>query len=230
MANKGETKCLKIFNVGHVHKVDKSKRFVLRPKTGKHNLKTTVSIGYILRDILHLADNKKEINYILKNREVVVDKKTILSKNYSVGFYDIIEIPKIDKYYKVTFKKNGEISLIEMNKDDTGYKLCKIISKKIVKKGEIQLKTNDGRTILTTNNAYKTKATIKYNLEDNTIKEYIPLEPKKEVFVVGGRHIGTKATILEIKESTMNKPSLIKLKTNDDEEIETTEKNVFVIN
>jgi small subunit ribosomal protein S4e len=229
MANKGETKCLKIFNVGRVHKINKSKIFVLRPSPGKHNLKTTVSIGYVIRDLLHLADNKKEINYIIQNREIIVDKKIVKSKNMPVGFYDIIEIPKLKKYYKVTFKENGEISLIEIKEEETKYKLCKIISKKLVKKGEIQLKTNDGRTILTTNNAYKTKATIKYDFEDNTIKEYIPLELKKEAFIVGGRHIGKKATIIEIKESRMNKPSLIRLKT-ENEEIETTEKNVFVIN
>lgn len=229
MANKGETKCLKIFNVGNVHKIDKSKIFVFRPKPGKHNLKTTVSIGYVLRDLLHLADNKKEINYIIKNRDVIVDKKIVKSKNLPIGFYDIVEIPRINKYYKVTLKQNGEISLIEIKEEDSKYKLCKILSKKLVKKGEIQLKTNDGRTILTTNNAYKTKATIKYDFEDNAIKEYIPLEPKKEAFIVGGRHVGKKATIIEIKESRLNKPSLIRLKTND-EEIETTEKNVFVIN
>ncbi len=230
MANKGQTKCFKIFNVGRVHKIDKSKIFVFRPKAGKHNLKTTVSIGYVLRDLLHFADNKKEINYIIKNRDVIVDKKIVKSKNLPIGFYDIIEFPKLKKHYKVTFKENGEISLIEIPEEETDYKLCKIISKKIIKKGNVQLKTNDGRTILTTNNAYKTKATIKYGFEENTIKEYIPLEPKKEAFIVGGRHIGKKATITEIKESTMHKPSLIKLKSKDGEEIETTEKNVFVIN
>ncbi len=228
MANKGETKCLKIFNVGRVHKIDKSKIFVFRPKPGKHNLKTTVSIGYVIRDLLHLADNKKEVNYIINNRDVIVDKKIVKSKNLPVGFYDIIEFPKIEKYYKVTFKENAEIALIEIKAEEAKYKLCKILSKKVIKKGNIQLKTNDGRTILTTNNAYKTKATIKYDLEDNTIKEYIPLETKKEAFIVGGRHIGKKATIIEIKESTMLKPSLITLKTSDGE-IETTEKNVFVI-
>ena len=229
MANKGETKCIKIFNVGKVHKIDKSKIFVLKPKTGKHNLKTTVSIGYVLRDLLHFADNKKEINYIIKNKEVFVDKKIIKSKNFSIGFYDIIEFPKLSKYYRVTFKENGEISLIEIKPEDTKYKLCKILSKKIIKKGNIQLCTNDGRTILTTNNAYKTKATIKLDLEENIIKEYIQLEPKKNAFIVGGRHIGKKASILEIKESIMNKPALVRLKTNNGEEIETTERNVFVI-
>jgi small subunit ribosomal protein S4e len=230
MASKGETKCLKSNNIGFVHRFNKSKKFVINVNCGKHNKQNTVSIGYVLRDILHLADNKKEIRYIINNKEVIVDNKTVKEINLPVGIYDVIKIPKLKKIYKVIILESSLINLVEINEDESKYKICKIISKKIIKKNDIQLITNDGRTIITTNNAYKTKASIKLDLEENTIKEYYPLEKGRDVLIIGGKHIGTKAKITSVSDSTINKQSLIKLKSNTDEEFETTEKNVFVVN
>jgi small subunit ribosomal protein S4e len=228
MANKGESKSLKISKVGFVHKFDKNKNFVIKPKTGKHNIKTSVPIAYVLKELLALADNNKEVTYIINNREIYVDKRIVKSKNLSVGFYDIIEIPKLKKYYRTIFLKNGLISLVEIDKEEAKCKICKIVKKQTFKGNKIQLTTNDGRSIVTDNKAYKTKASIKLDLEENTIKEYFPLEKGRKAFIIGGKHVGVIATIKNITPSTMNKEALIKLK-NEDFEFETTQKNVFVI-
>lgn len=229
MTKKGSTRVLKTQNVGKVHKVDKKKTFVLRPDPGKHTLLKVVSAGYVLRDILHLTENNRESTFVVRNKEMAVDKKPIKSINYAVGLFDIIELPKIKKAYKVIYKQNGLITLIEINQDETKYKVCKIIKKMITKKGQIQLITNDGRSVITTNQAYKTKASIKLDLEDNTIKEYYPLEKGRKVFLIGGKHIGKTGIIVAVKKGNMIKKELVKLKI-DDKEFETTEKNVFVIN
>lgn len=229
MTKKGSTKVLKTQCAGKVHKVDKKKTFVLRPAAGKHTLLKTVTAGYVLRDLLHLTDNNRESTYLIRNKEMFVDKKPIKSLNYAIGLFDIIEFPKLNKSYKVTFKQNGLITLIEISPDETKHKICKIVKKKITKKGQIQLITNDGRTVLTTNQAYKTKASIKLNLEDNTIKEYYPLEKDRKVFLIGGKHVGKTGTIISVSKGNMIKKELVKLKI-DDKELETTEKNVFVIN
>lgn len=229
MTKKGSTKVLKTSSVGKVHKVDKKKRFVLRPKAGKHTLKTTVSAGYVLRDLLYLTENNRESTYVIKNKEMYADKKVVKSINYAIGLFDVIEFPRLKKTYKVSYNKNGLINLIEIPAEDAKYKLCKIIKKKITNKNQIQLITNDGRTILTTNNAYKTKASIKLDLEDNLIKEYYPLEAGRKIFLIGGKHIGKTGTIVSITKGNMIKKELVKLKI-EDVEFETTEKNVFVIN
>jgi small subunit ribosomal protein S4e len=230
MANKGETKCLKSNNVGFVHKFNKSKKFVISINCGKHNKKNTVSIGYVLRDILHLADNKKELMYIINNKEVLVDNKMVKSINLPVGLYDIIKIPRIKKIYKAVIQENSLINLVEITDKEAKYKICKIIFKKIIKDNNIQLTSNDGRIITTTNNAYKTKASVKLDLEENTIKEYYPLEKGRDVLIIGGKHIGAKGKITNVSNSTINKQSLIKLKSTSGEEFETTEKNVLVVN
>jgi small subunit ribosomal protein S4e len=229
MTKKGSTKVLKTQCAGKVFKVDKKKTFVLRPAAGKHTLLKTVTVGYVLRDILHLTENNRESTRVIRHKDMLVDKKPIKSINYAIGLFDIIELPRIKKSYKVTYKQNGLITLIEIGHDETKHKVCKIIKKIITKKGQIQLITNDGRTVLTTNQAYKTKASIKLDLEDNTIKEYYPLEKGRKVFLIGGKHIGKTGTIVSVKKGNMIKKELVKLKI-DDKEFETTEKNVFVIN
>lgn len=229
MAKKGSTKVLKTQNVGFVHKSDKKKTFVIRPNAGKHNLKSVVSVGYVLRDLLHLADNTKEVKFIINNRDIIVDKKPAKTYKLPIGFYDVIEIPKLNKQYRAIILENGLLSLTEIPDTETKHKICKIVKKKLTKNGNVQLITNDGRSIITTNQAYKTKASVKLDLEDNTIKEYYPLENGRKVYVVGGKHKGTKGTIVNVTKGQMNKADLIKIKIGE-HEYETTEKNVFVIN
>ena len=229
MANKGETKCLKVNNTHAMSGVDKRKRFSYKQRPGKHTGKTSVSLGYVLKNLLYLADNDKEVVYILTNRYVIVDKKVVVNKNLPVGLFDVIEIPKLNKYYSVVYLTNGALSVKEITKDEARYKICKIVSKKIIKKNNVQLVTNDGRTIVTTNLAYAPKASIKLDLEENTIKEYYPLEKSRDVLVISGKHVGQTAKIENITPGTMQRQALIRVKEKGIE-FETTEKNIIVIN
>ncbi len=229
MTKKGSTKVLKTQTSGKVFRKEKYKTFLLRPNPGKHNLAMSVTAGYILRDILHLADNLREATYIVRNRELLVDKKPVSTVNYPVGLYDVIELPKLKKCYRVSYTKNGLIGLIEIPNEESKYKITKLVRKKITKKGQIHLTTNDGRTIITTNNGYKTKASVKLDLEDNTIKEYYPLEKGRKALLIGGKYIGQTGIITDITKGSMIKKELVRLKV-DDKEFETTEKNIFVVN
>jgi small subunit ribosomal protein S4e len=229
MANKGETKCLKVNNATSISGVTKTKRFVFNPKSGKHSKTTSISIGYVLKHLLNICDNTKEVKYIINNRDILVDKKIVKKYNLPVGLFDVIEIPKMEKYYILIYATNGAYVLEEINKQESNYKVCKITSKVITKKGQIQLSTNDGRVLITANQAYKTGASIKLDLFENTIKEYFPLEKGRDVFVFAGKHTGQKGKVEDIKAGTMKKPTLIQLKSSGID-FETVEKNIIVIN
>lgn len=229
MANKGETKILKINNARSITGISKTTRYLYNPNPGKHTKSTSISIGFVLKHLLHLADNTKEVKFIINNKDIIVDKKKVKSHLFPVGLFDVIEIPKINKSYVLVYRTNGAYALDEIPKEDTNFKIVKISSKKIIKKNNIQLSTNDGRVLITTNPAYKVGASIKLNLQENTIKEYFPLEKGREVFVYAGKHTGQKGIVEDIKESTMKRPTLIKLKSNEID-FETVEKNIIVIN
>jgi len=229
MASKGETKCLKITNATSISGVTKTKRFLCNPKPGKHDKSTSLSVSFVLKHLLNFCDNTKEVKYVINSKEVFVDKKLVRRHNLPVGLYDVIEFPKIEKYYVLVYSTNGAYVLEEIDKDASNQKICKITSKKIIKKNQVQLSTNDGRVLITTNPAYKVGASIKLDLLENTIKEYFPLEKGRDVFVFAGKHTGQKGTVVDIKEGTMKRPSLIKLKSSGID-FETVEKNIIVIN
>lgn len=229
MASKGENKVLKINNATSISGITKTKRYVYNPKPGKHSKTTSLSIGFVLKHLLNVCDNTKEVKFVINNKEVFVDKKLVRKYNLPVGLYDVIEIPKLEKFYTLVYATNGAYVLEEIDKANSNYKICKIKSKKIIKNGQVQLSTNDGRVLLTTNQAYKVGASIKLDLLENTIKEYFPLEKGRDVFVLAGKHTGQKGTVEDIKEGTMKRPSLIKLKSNGID-FETVEKNIIVIN
>lgn len=229
MANKGQTKVLKVSNATSISGITKTKRFLYNPKPGKHTKTTSVSIGFVLKHLLNLCDNTKEVKYILNNKEILVDKKIITKHNFPVGLFDVIEIPRLSKSYVLVYATNGSYVLEEIDKDKASYKICKIKSKKIIKDGKIQLSTNDGRVLITTNPAYKVGASIKLDLLENTIKEYFPLEKGRDVFVFAGKHTGQRGKVVEVKESTMKRPSLIKLKASGID-FETVERNIIIIN
>jgi len=229
MTSKGETRCLKISKLTLISGVEKTKRFVYKSRPGKHTGKTSLPIGVVIRDMLHVADNGREVNYILNQKDVLVDKRQVKSTKIPIGLFDVIDIPKLKKSYRLVYAGNGTFVCEEISGADAKYKICKIVSKKIAKGNKVQLVTNDGRTIMTTNNAYKPKASIKLDLEENTIKEYFPIDKGRSAIVIGGKHVGQKAKIIGVSEATMQKPMIIKLKDND-KEFETTEKNIVVIN
>jgi small subunit ribosomal protein S4e len=229
MASKGENKVLKINNATSISGITKTKRFVYNPKPGKHTKTTSISIGFVLKHLLNVCDNTKEVKYIINNKEIVVDKKLVRKYNLPVGLFDVIEIPKLEKYYTLVYATNGAYVLEEIDKAKATYKICKIKSKRIIKNGQVQLATNDGRVLLTTNQAYKVGASIKLDLLENTIKEYFPLEKGRDVFVLAGKHTGQKGKVEDVKEGTMKRPALIKLKANGID-FETVEKNIIVIN
>jgi len=229
MGCKGESKSLKVTRAYATSGVEKTKRFIIKPLPGKHTQQTSVSIGYVLRDILHLADNIREAKYIINNREIIVDMKKVKTHRTPVGLFDIIEIPKLNKIYKVVYVKNASLSVKEIDKNEAKYKICKIIKKTIIKGKKVQLVTNDGRVVVTTNTAYKPSASIKLDLEENTIKEYYPLEKDRDVLIIGGKHIGSAAKIISVIPGTMTKLPLLKVNSNG-VDFETVEKNVIVIN
>ncbi len=229
MASKGENKVLKINNATSISGITKTKRFIYNPKPGKHSKTTSLSIGFVLKHLLNVCDNTKEVKFIINSKEIFVDKKLVRKYNLPVGLFDVIEIPKLEKYYVLVYATNGAYVLEEIDKAKANFKICKIKSKKIIKNGQVQLSTNDGRVLLTANQAYKVGASIKLDLLENTIKEYFPLEKGRDVFVLAGKHTGQKGKVEDIKEGTMKRPSLIKLKASGID-FETVEKNIIVIN
>jgi len=195
--------------------------FILRPNPGPHPIKLGLPLNSILRDMLGIAKNSREVKKILHDTEVLVDSIRRKELKFPVGIMDVIELKKSNEYFRVILEK-GKIKLISIDKKEAGIKPCRIIGKSKVK-GKTQLNLYDGKNILIEKDEYKVGDTIVIGLPKQDIKEHIKLEKGCFICLIGGKHSGD---IGKIEDITSNK---ITYKSEKGEVIETLKKYVFVI-
>jgi len=156
----------------------KEKKWVVRPSPGPHKKFESIPLLIIVRDILKLADTGKEARKIIKAKEILVDGKPRLDHKYPVGLFDVITAPKLKKQYRIVPAKNG-LTLIEIPKNESGLKLCRIEGKTLVKNGFLQLNLHDGKNILVKEKAkkdsYKTGDSLLIETPGQKIKKHIKM-------------------------------------------------------
>lgn len=206
----------------------KEKKFIVAPSPGPHPKNRSIPLKVLIRDILGYAENSLEAKKILNAGKVLIDKKIRKSPKFPVGLMDIVEIPDADKYFRISVDKNG-LCLEEIEKNETGTKLCKIIGKTVIKGGKIQLNLHDGKNILVDNGSYKVGDSVKISLPKPKILAHYRLQPGAEVLIINGKNMGLKGRIKEIRErKTMLERGTVKIEING-KEIETARDYVFAI-
>src|SRR3989338_555938 len=75
--------------------------FVTRPKPGQSSLNLGLSLAVLLRDFLKLANNMKEVKYILTTHEVLVDGRRRKDPHFITGFMDTLSLSHIKVYYRM---------------------------------------------------------------------------------------------------------------------------------
>jgi len=219
---------LKRYSIPRYWKVaKKANKFVASPRPGPHRKTECIPLLVVLRDVLKLCDDSKEANRIIKKGEILVDKKVRKDPNYPAGFMDVIEIPKIKKYYRVSINKHG-LFLDEIKQEDSSKKLCRIQDKRKVKGGLMQLNLHDGRSILTENNAYKPNDSLLIELPEQKILSHFKFEKNSPATIISGKNMGTKGKVKEIfKRENMLGSNRVLLQAKDGD-IETVKEYVLV--
>ncbi len=180
-----------------------------------HEKSRGIPLVIILRDLLNVAENRKEVRRILRSGMVFVNGKIRRNEDFPVVLLDILKIN--DKNYRVSFSNTGKFSLEETKEEN---KVSKVIGKKILKNKKIQLNTLFGGNILSDKKVNIGDSII---IKDKKISEIIPLEKGKNAIVLSGKKIGRKGKIEEIKEKMVTLSS-------DNKEIVVPLKNILVIN
>ena len=188
----------------------KKTKWIARPNPGPHKLKNCMPLIVILRDILKHANTKREINYILNNKEVLINKSPKKDPNYPVGLFDILEIPKLNEYYIIIFNKKGKISLEKISKEDSKLRISKITGKTTIRNGKTQVNLFDGNNYLLDKDNYKVGDSLVIDLETKKIKSHLSLEKGAVIFLIGGSHVGYVGIVKEIiRKKDLQKPKII---------------------
>lgn len=188
----------------------KASKWTFHPMPGPHPKNACLPLAIVLRDILKVANSKRELKYILNNNEIKVDGRIRKDLNFPVGLMDVIEIPKIEKYYRIIpFEKRGLLPH-EIDSNEKDFKLCKIINKTMLKGNILQLNLHDGRNILIKPTEsdeeeevlkpedFKTKDTLKISIPNQEILDHFEFQENKIGLVTSGRFIGKIGKISEI--------------------------------
>ncbi len=149
----------------------------------------------LIRDVFELADNGREAKKIITSGNVIIDGKVRKDIKFGVGAMDIIEIPLLKKTWRAVPKKG--LTFIEISGNDAKNKICKIIGKKVLRGGKMQLNLDDGKNILT-DKKYSTKDSLLIEVPSQKIIDHVPFKEDNLVVVTKGKNIGLVAILKKI--------------------------------
>lgn len=210
----------------------KENTFVAKTSSGPHN-KNAMPMAVWLRDHTGLVLNMKEVKKVLKDRSVLVNGVVCTDSKLGVGVFDIVAIPKIEKYFRILRNKKGDYVSVQISEEDAKTRLCKISDKTIVKGGKIQLNLRYGANIVVDSQEYKPKDSIVLTIAgDDRLKVvgHFVYAVGNSAMIIGGRHSGKVGRISKIDVtpgSIANRVYLTEIKSG--EEFDTVEDYIFMV-
>ena len=241
MTRKGQTRHLKRIAAPKYWPIlRKASKWSYHPMPGPHSKENCLSLAVLLRDTLQLVNTKREVKYILSNEKVLIDGKVRKALNFPVGLMDVVDIPSIEKSYRIIPHVNKGLLPLEIDQSEKNFKLCKIINKSVLKGNILQLNLHDGRNILIDGSDtdedeepieklnFKTKDILKISIPDQKILDHYTFEENKIVIVQSGRFIGKIGKIIEINKRFGPNASIITLE-HEDQKFQTLLDYGFII-
>ncbi len=176
----------------------KGTTYVVRPN---FSIGKGIPVLIILRDILKVAQNRKDVKRIIHSKQVLLNNRVVKDDKHTVLLFDSLSIVPTNKFYKMDLSKKGKFRVKETDVNDAGKKVSKIINKKTLKGKKVQLNLSDGRNFLSDVKCNVNDSVV-INLLENKIESVIPLKEKAEAIVLEGKHTGEKGIINKVKDKT----------------------------
>jgi len=185
----------------------KESPWVVKPSSGPHSLQKCLPMTLVLRDMLEVADTRKEAKLILSEGKVQVNGIVRKQDDFPVGLMDVISMPESDQYYRVVPSHKGLI-VSPISKEDSKYKLSRVEDKTTTKAG-VQIALHDGTNMLIkvadpknpVEVKYETFDILKINVADGQVTETLKTKEGNTAVITGGKNIGVKGKIVEIEKT-----------------------------
>jgi len=186
--------------------------WIVRPSSGPHSLEKCLPLSIVLRDILKVAETRKEAKKIISQGKVYVDGKVRLKDDFPVGLMDIISMPDLNKFYRILPSHKG-LFLNPISKEEASFKLLRLEDKTLVKNGNSQIALHDGTNMLVkagdpenpSEVVYETFATLKLGLPEKQVLDQLKTKKGNMAIITGGKNIGKKGKIVEIEKTEAKK-------------------------
>ncbi|HNZ87805.1 MAG TPA: 30S ribosomal protein S4e [Methanofastidiosum sp.] len=215
MGRRGQRKALKRLFAPKNWRIErKVKEWTVKPIPGPHSKEVSIPITILLRDYLGHASNRREVNFILNNGDVLVNGKAIKDSSFPVGLMDVIEIPKTKEFFRVLFDKKGSVNLVKIDESEKNTKLFKLIDKTKIKGNKLQLNLDNGANILSDEN-YQTSSTLVMKVPEMKIVDSLEFKEGYLGLVIKGKNVSKVGKISKITPYGIYKDAVI-LESGDD--------------
>jgi small subunit ribosomal protein S4e len=170
----------------------KGKTFIVKAAS---NSTKSMSVLTVLRDVLKLAQNRKEVKKIIHERKLLLNNSPVTDEKMGVALFDVITLSPNNKSYRVVIAENGKFDLIE--EKSKGTKIAKVINKTKIKNNKTQINLSDGKNFISEIKC-KVNDSFIIDLEKKSLLKCLTLSEKSKALVFEGKHAGEKGTIEEI--------------------------------
>ena len=172
----------------------KGTKYVVKPS---FSVQDGVPILIILRDILEIAQNRREVKKAIREKNILLNNRIVKDEKHNALLFDTISIIPSKKYYRLELSDKGKFKLTEINAGESTQKISKIINKKILKGKKTQLNLSDGKNFLSGIKC-KVNDSVLIDLKQGKILKCLSLKEKAKVVVFAGKHSGEIGIINKI--------------------------------
>jgi len=206
----------------------KKTKWIAKPLAGPHTLEESMPLAVILKEILKFVRTTKEVKKILKEGQILVNNVVRKEVNFPIGFLDTLSVPTLNEYFRVLYDHKGRLTFLPIPKTESTIKPEKVIGKKIIKKGKIQINLNDGRNLLLDKCDYKVGDTILVDLTTKKVKDHYKLEAGNLVYLTAGNKKGSVGKLKEVIVRGLSEEPMVKYNLGGKDHL-TLKKYAFVI-
>ena len=190
-----------------------------------YNKSESIPLVVVVRDILKIVRNKKELERLINEKRIKINHKEIKETNYPICLFDIINLVGIKKNYRATFSEHKKMIFEEISDKESETKIFKVLNKKILSGKNVQLNLMHGKNIISKEKV-NTGDSILFDLKENKIIKIITIGKGKDIFVIKGKHTGQKG---KMEESVQRGGKTIVKMISDKGKINVWIKNIIVI-
>ena len=212
----------------------KESTWVAKPDPGAHAISHCLPLELVIRDELALGKNRREVGSILAGGKVRVDGRPRRARNHATGLMDVVEFTDANIAYRVLPVEGKGLSLVKITKEETKFKLCKILRKGVAPGGRVRYGMHDGRTLAVApidgeTAAYSTNDTLRISIPTQRVLNQIKFEKGNFAIVIAGRNLGKSGKIVELQAGTATRPAMVTLEDTTGNKFDTMVDYTFVV-
>jgi small subunit ribosomal protein S4e len=192
--------------------------------SGKSNQKYGIPALIVLRDILGIVANRKEARIAIMEKNLELNGRKLRSEKESISLLDVLKIVPSKKNYLLTLTNKGKFGIEEIAEKEANKKVSKVISKKKVNGGKIQLGLLDGRTFISDIKCGINDSVL-FKFGEKKIEKSLELKEGAKLLVFEGKHAGQRGVVKAVD----NENKIASIIGNDKSEVNALIKQIMVI-